>query len=81
MCQAQPLAAGQSEGAWAWVLGLCLVTLLAIVALEALYTFRHYGFTLNRLFARQRPIYAGIEQANWPHITVFRAANATQITP
>ncbi|MGF6210583.1 glycosyltransferase family 2 protein [Comamonas sp. 4034] len=75
LAHAQPWAAGQSYGWLGWVLGLCLAALFVIVALEALYTFRHYAFTLNRLFARQRPIYAGIEQANWPHITVFIAAH------
>ena len=29
----------------------------------------------GRVFGRQRPIYASIEQANWPHITVFIAAH------
>ncbi len=62
-------------GAWGWVLFGCLVALIGVVALEVLYTFRHYMFTINRLFGRQRPIYAGIEQANWPHITVFIAAH------
>ncbi|WP_395025783.1 glycosyltransferase family 2 protein [Comamonas odontotermitis] len=75
LAHAQSGAAGQSYGWLGWVLGLCLAALFVIVALEALYTFRHYAFTLNRLFARQRPIYAGIEQANWPHITVFIAAH------
>lgn len=75
LAHAQPWAAGQSYDWLGWVLGLCLAALFVIVALEALYTFRHYAFTLNRLFARQRPIYAGIEQANWPHITVFIAAH------
>lgn len=75
LVHAQPWAVGQSYDWLGWVLGLCLAALFVIVALEALYTFRHYAFTLNRLFARQRPIYAGIEQANWPHITVFIAAH------
>lgn len=75
LAHAQPGSTGESYGWLGWVLGLCLAALFFIVALEALYTFRHYAFTLNRLFARQRPIYAGIEQANWPHITVFIAAH------
>lgn len=71
---AQPLRPYQAS--WAtWGLGLCLAALLLVVLLEALYTFRHYAFTLNRLFARQRPLYAGIEHAHWPHITVFIAAH------
>ena len=74
-CHAQTLSLGKIDGALAWFLGMCLAALIAIVVLEALYTFRHYAFTLNRLFARQRPIYAGIEQANWPYITVFIAAH------
>ena len=64
-----------SWGLGDWLLALCLGILAGIVVLEALYTMRHYMFTINRLFGRQRPIYAGIEQANWPHITVFIAAH------
>ena len=55
-CHAQTLSLGKIDGALAWFLGMCLAALIAIVVLEALYTFRHYAFTLNRLFARQRPI-------------------------
>jgi len=74
LAHAQPSTPYQAG--WAtWALGLCLVALMLVVLLEALYTFRHYAFTLNRLFARQRPLYAGIEQAHWPHITVFIAAH------
>ena len=68
-------AAAADWGLWHWVLAICLGLLLGIVVLEALYTARHYLFTINRLFGRQRPIYAGIEEAHWPHITVFIAAH------
>ena len=68
-------AAANDWGIWHWALAICLGLLLAIVVLEALYTARHYLFTINRLFGRQRPIYAGSEEAHWPHITVFIAAH------
>ncbi|GAB2479313.1 MAG: glycosyltransferase family 2 protein [Comamonas sp.] len=68
-------ADGSSSRLWSWLLSGCMAGLLLIVALEALYTLRHYVFTFHRLFARQRPLYAGIEQAHWPHVTVFIAAH------
>lgn len=74
-CFAHSVNAAEQDGLFAWAQGTCLLALLAIATLVALYAFRHYAFTLNRLFACQRPIYAGIEQANWPHITVFIAAH------
>ena len=50
------------------VLG-CLIFLLVI------YTIRHYLFTLNRLFGRQRQPYLDIEQASWPQVVVCVAAH------
>lgn len=53
------------------LLGLFRVTLLLI----CIYTARHYYFTLNRLFGRQRHPYIDVETANWPAITVLIAAH------
>jgi cellulose synthase/poly-beta-1,6-N-acetylglucosamine synthase-like glycosyltransferase len=53
------------------LLHLFRLTLLLI----CIYTARHYYFTLNRLFGRQRHPYIDIENANWPAITVLVAAH------
>src|SRR5579863_4689886 len=46
-----------------------------IIALICIYTFRHYCFTLNRLFGRQRHPYVDVESAAWPAVTVLIAAH------
>ncbi len=57
---------------WAWSLG----TLMGLVmVLLTVYTARHYVFSLNRLFGRQRNPYASLVQAEWPRVTVFVAAH------
>lgn len=53
------------------LLALFRVTLLLI----CIYTLRHYWFTLNRLFGRQRHPYIDVETANWPAVTVLVAAH------
>jgi cellulose synthase/poly-beta-1,6-N-acetylglucosamine synthase-like glycosyltransferase len=57
---------------WAWTLCLCATLLFALLAL---YTLRHYLFSLNRLFGRQRHPYANIVSADWPHVTILVAAH------
>ncbi len=53
-----------------------LLTLFrATLALICVYTARHYYFTLNRLFGRQRHPYVDIEEADWPPLTVLVAAH------
>jgi len=47
-----------------WGLGL-------IVTFVVIYLLRHYFFTLNRLFGRQRFPYLDIDTADWPEITVM----------
>lgn len=46
-----------------------------ILLLICIYTARHYYFTINRLFGRQRHPYIDIETANWPAVTVLVAAH------
>jgi cellulose synthase/poly-beta-1,6-N-acetylglucosamine synthase-like glycosyltransferase len=46
-----------------------------IIVLICIYTFRHYCFTLNRLFGGQRHPYMDLETAVWPPITVLIAAH------
>ncbi|WP_312462061.1 glycosyltransferase [Comamonas sp.] len=51
-------------------------SVLAVVAcLLAIYAARHYLFTLHRMFARQRSLYAGIVSAPWPRLAVLVAAH------
>ena len=53
------------------LLALFRITLLLI----CVYTARHYFFTLNRLFGKQRHPYLDLECADWPEITVLIAAH------
>lgn len=49
--------------------------LYIIIALICMYTFRHYWFTLNRLFGFQRHPYIDIDTADWPPVTILVAAH------
>ncbi|WER48369.1 glycosyltransferase family 2 protein [Cupriavidus sp. WKF15] len=49
--------------------------LFLIILLVAFYAVRHYVFTLNRLFGRQRHPYLDIDVADWPPLTVLVAAH------
>ena len=44
--------------------------LLGIIGVICSYMVRHYAFTLNRLFGRQRHPYTDILLADWPTVTV-----------
>jgi cellulose synthase/poly-beta-1,6-N-acetylglucosamine synthase-like glycosyltransferase len=46
-----------------------------VVFLILVYTVRHYCFTFNRLFGKQRHPYVDIDTADWPSVTVFIAAH------
>jgi cellulose synthase/poly-beta-1,6-N-acetylglucosamine synthase-like glycosyltransferase len=50
----------------------------ATLLLICIYTARHYYFTLNRLFGRQRHPYIDVESADWPLVTVLVAAHNEQ---
>ncbi len=56
-----------------------LSALSIVVALIAVYTVRHYCFTLNRLFGRQRHPYIDIDTADWPQITVLIPAHNEEV--
>jgi len=43
--------------------------------LICIYTVRHYYFTMNRLFGRQRHLYVDVDTADWPAVTVLVAAH------
>lgn len=49
--------------------------LLGLATIMVVYGVRHYIFTLNRLFSPQSRLYEGIQEANWPRLTVFIAAH------
>jgi len=49
--------------------------LMVIIGFIIVYTIRHYVFTLNRLFGRQRHPYINIDTATWPSVTVMVAAH------
>ena len=51
------------------------VALDFIVFLILIYTLRHYGFTLNRLFGKQRYPYINIDTASWPSVTIVVCAH------
>jgi len=57
------------------VAGALWVALWVICGLISLYAARHYGFTLNRLFGRQRHPYLDVDTAEWPSVTVLVAAH------
>ncbi len=52
-----------------------VILLYVIVGLVCLYLLRHYAFTLNRLFGRQRFPYLDVDSADWPSITVLVPAH------
>ncbi|MEI7670234.1 MAG: glycosyltransferase family 2 protein [Pseudomonadota bacterium] len=49
--------------------------ILTISAFIVVYTIRHYVFTLNRLFGKQRHPYINIDTAEWPSVTILVAAH------
>lgn len=53
------------------ILAILLVLLFGVVAMLVVYTVRHYLFTLNRLFGRQRQPYVDVTMADWPTVTVI----------
>ena len=70
--QADPGSVDRDHTALEWVL---IYTLGGVIALVLVYTARHYTFTLNRLFGRQRPAYALVDEAPWPSLTVIVPAH------
>ncbi len=57
------------------IIVLANIGLWICIAVLALYTARHYFFTLNRLFGRHRQPYVDVIQADWPQVTVFVPAH------
>lgn len=57
-----------------WEVAL-LLALLAIVLVLLVYAMRHYVFTLNRVFGRQRHPYVDVTVADWPTVAVLIPAH------
>jgi cellulose synthase/poly-beta-1,6-N-acetylglucosamine synthase-like glycosyltransferase len=57
------------------LLTLCNIGLWCCVGVLAIYTVRHYFFTLNRLFGKHRQPFVDVLQADWPSLTVFVPAH------
>jgi cellulose synthase/poly-beta-1,6-N-acetylglucosamine synthase-like glycosyltransferase len=57
------------------VISLASIGLWICIGILAVYTARHYFFTLNRLFGRHRQPYVDVVQADWPMLTVFVPAH------
>lgn len=57
------------------VLWLANIGLWICIGVLAVYTLRHYFFTLNRLFGRHRQPYVDVIQADWPSVVVFVPAH------
>jgi cellulose synthase/poly-beta-1,6-N-acetylglucosamine synthase-like glycosyltransferase len=58
-----------------WYVQLMILLLLVIIVLIVIYLVRHFAFTLNRLFGRQRHPYLDIDVAQWPAVTVVVPAH------
>jgi cellulose synthase/poly-beta-1,6-N-acetylglucosamine synthase-like glycosyltransferase len=54
---------------------IMLAALYLIIAIVVVNLLRHYYFTLNRLFGRQRHPYLDLETAAWPHVTILIPAH------
>ncbi len=61
------------------IVALANIGLWICVGVLAVYTLRHYFFTLNRLFGRHRQPYVDIIQADWPSLTVFVPAHNEEL--
>ena len=60
-------------------LSVCFWLLASIVGVLVVYTVRHYIFTMNRLFGRQRHPYVDVSVARWPTVTVLIPAHNEEL--
>jgi cellulose synthase/poly-beta-1,6-N-acetylglucosamine synthase-like glycosyltransferase len=58
-----------------WTVMLMEVLLYIVIFLVCVYLLRHYRFTLNRLFGKQRHPYLDVDTADWPEVTVMVPAH------
>ena len=58
------------------VIALCiLIPLFCILFILFLYIIRHFIFAFNRLFGKQKNLYAEIQEAAWPSVSILIAAH------
>jgi cellulose synthase/poly-beta-1,6-N-acetylglucosamine synthase-like glycosyltransferase len=62
-----------------WLVTVLLWLLIAVIAVIVVYIVRHYTFTVNRLFGRQRQPYIDIDTADWPEVTVVIPAHNEEV--
>ncbi len=58
-----------------WLVTVLLSLFFTVIAMVCIYVVRHYAFTLNRLFGRQRQPYLDVDAAKWPEVTVVVPAH------
>lgn len=62
-----------------WFVTFLLWLFYAVIVVVCLYVVRHYVFTLNRLFGRQRQPYLDVDDADWPEVTVVVPAHNEEV--
>jgi len=61
-----------------WLVTAMIWALYVIIFFVCVYLIRHYSFTLNRLYGRQRHPYLDVDEAEWPEVTVMVPAHNEQ---
>lgn len=61
------------------ILTILHTSISIIIGLITLYIIRHYVFTINRLFAKQRHPYLDIDCCDWPAVTVVIPAHNEEL--
>lgn len=69
------LAEAMPDASRPWWVRLMLYVMYVILSLVCVYLIRHYLFTINRVFGRQRHPYLDIDTAAWPRVTVLIPAH------
>ncbi len=59
------------DSRFAWPVDVMVGVLYGIIFMICVYTVRHYWFTFNRLFGRQRNPYIAVDETDWPEVTVL----------
>jgi cellulose synthase/poly-beta-1,6-N-acetylglucosamine synthase-like glycosyltransferase len=62
-----------------WLVEVMLWLLYIVIFIVCVYVVRHYAFTVNRLFGRQRQPYLDIDTADWPEVTVVVPAHNEEV--
>ncbi len=71
-----------NPASWAqrhWLVTVVIWIFCLVIFLVCAYAFRHYVFTLNRLFGRQRQPYLDVDAADWPEVTVLIPAHNEEV--